>query len=170
MTAVGVVSQGYKSKNLDHLGLVSAMCTELQIAKEIDDIIPSNSPDRKVSTGQLVVAMILNGLGFTSKALYLTPNYFIDKPVDRLIGKNIKAEDINDDALGRALDAIFAVNPTALYSRLAHNACNKLGLTSKFGHLDSTSFHLEGKYNSDNPQVVSDSQETRLCCMNQKTV
>jgi transposase len=162
MTAVGVVSQGYKSKNLDHLGLVSGMCRELQIAKEIDDIIPSNSPDRKVSTGQLVVAMILNGLGFTSKALYLTPNYFIDKPVDRLIGKNIKAEDINDDALGRALDAIFAVNPTALYSRLAHNACNKLGLTSKFGHLDSTSFHLEGKYNSDNPQVVSDSQETQV--------
>ncbi len=94
--------------------------------------------------------------------MYLTTNYFIDKPVDRLIGKNIKAEDINDDALGRALDAIFAVNPTALYSRLAHNACNKLGLTSKFRYLDSTSFHLEGKYNSDNSQVVSDSQETQV--------
>ena len=101
------VSQEYKSKNLDHLGLVSAMCAELQIAKEIDEIIPSSSLDRKVSTGQLVVAMILNGLGFTSKALYMTPNYFIDKPVDRLIGKNIKAENLNDDALGRALDPIF---------------------------------------------------------------
>lgn len=156
------VSQEYKSKNLDHLGLVSAMCVELQIAKEIDEIIPSSSLDRKVSTGQLVVAMILNGLGFTSKALYLTPNYFIDKPVDRLIGKNIKAENLNDDALGRALDAIFTVNPTALYSRLAHNAVNILGLTSKFGHLDSTSFHLEGKYNSDNPQVTQDSEEPKV--------
>jgi len=156
ITQKGII-QEYKSKNLDHLGLVSAMCAELQIAKEIDEAIPSSSPDRKVSTGQLVVAMILNGLGFTSKALYLTPNYFVDKPVDRLIGKNIKAEDLNDDALGRALDAIFAVNATALYSRLAHNACNILGLTSKFGHLDSTSFHLEGKYNSDHPKAMTDS-------------
>ena len=139
-------AQEYKSKNLDHLGLVSAMCVELQIAKEIDEVIPSGSPDRKVSIGQLVVAMILNGLGFTSKALYLTPKYFGDKPVDRL----------NDDALGRALDAIFASNATALYSRLAHNACNILGLTSKFGHLDSTGFHLEGKYNSNNPGVKPD--------------
>jgi len=152
----------YKSKNLDHLGLVSAMCSELEIAKEIDEAIPSISPDRKVSTGQLVVSMILNGLGFTSKALYLTPNYFADKPVDRLIGKNIKAEDLNDDALGRALDNIFTFGATSLYGRIAQKATNILGLSSKIGHLDSTSFHVEGKYNADTPPTISDSEEPQV--------
>lgn len=151
----------YKSKNLDHLGLVSAMCEELQIAKEIDEAIPNNSPNRKVSIGKLVVAMILNGLGFTSKALYLTPNYFADKPVGRLIAKDIKAEDLNDDALGRALDAIFTFGSTGLYSRIAHNACNILGLASKCGHLDSTRFHVEGKYNSDTT-TMSDSESPQV--------
>ena len=152
----------YKSKTLDHLGLVGAMCAELEIAKEIDDAIPSVSSNRKISTGQLVVAMILNGLGFTSKALYLTPHYFEDKPIDRLIGKNIKSEDLNDDVLGRALDNIFIFGSTSLYSRIAERACNILGLSSKFAHLDSTSFHVEGQYNSKKLLTNSKAQETQV--------
>jgi hypothetical protein len=32
------------------------------------------------------------------------PEYFADKPVERLLGKGIKAEHINDDALGHCMD------------------------------------------------------------------
>jgi hypothetical protein len=50
--------------------------------------------------------MILNGLGFTGTPLYMSPQYFKDKPVSELLEKDIEAENINDIALGRTLDKI----------------------------------------------------------------
>ena len=49
---------------------------------------------RTVSIGQAVKAMVLNGLGFANRALYLTPNFFRDKPVERLIGEGIEKQSI----------------------------------------------------------------------------
>ena len=55
---------------------------------------------------------------------------------------------LNDDALGRALDAIFAFGVEAFYFLLASGAVKHLGLSGAGGHLDSTSFHVDGEYNS----------------------
>jgi transposase len=38
---------------------------------------------------------------------------------------------------------------TALYSLIAATAATRLGLTPTFSHLDTTSFHVDGRYNSD---------------------
>src|SRR4029434_8846238 len=38
---------------------------------------------------------------------------------------------------------------TALYSLIAATAAKRLGLAPGFAHLDSTSFHVDGRYNSD---------------------
>jgi transposase len=51
-----------------------------------------------------VKAIILNGLGFVSKPLYLFPKFFEDKPIEHLLGKGIKSEEINDDKIGRVMD------------------------------------------------------------------
>ena len=96
----------YAIKNLDHLGLVAAMCRELQIAQSIDAALPKTS-SHHVSHGQALVAMILNGLGFHSRTLHLFPNFFADKPLERLIAPGLRPEHLNDDALGRCLDALF---------------------------------------------------------------
>lgn len=53
--------------------------------------------------------MLLNGLGFVNCALYLMPLFFKDKPVERLLGEGIEAEHLNEDILGRALDAVYAL-------------------------------------------------------------
>ena len=66
----------YQSYNLDHLGLVAAMVDELGIVKLIDTVIVQDHEQRIVSVGQAVKAMILNGLGFSHRALYLTPHFF----------------------------------------------------------------------------------------------
>ncbi len=47
-------------KNLDHLGLVAGFCEEVGIAKMIDELIPSSSNDKIISTGKCLEAMILN--------------------------------------------------------------------------------------------------------------
>jgi len=80
----------YSSKLLNHLGLVAGMYDELGIGDLIDLLIIQDEDKRTVSVGQAIKAMVLNGLGFTHRALYLTPLFFRDKPVDRLIGRALK--------------------------------------------------------------------------------
>ena len=146
-------SSHYNSYNLDHLGLIAGMVDELGLAELIDTVIKQDHEQRQVSVGVCVKAMILNGLGFVNRALYLMPHFFKDKPIERLLGKGIEAEHLNDDTLGRALDAIYAYDAEKLYSQLAAQSVKRLGLSCQIGHIDSTSFHVDGIYNSDQDEV-----------------
>lgn len=147
----------YTSKSIDHLGLVSALCQELGIAEFIDNQISNQSEYRHISYGQLLVAMILNGLGFVSRTLHMYPAYFADKPIERLLGTGIKAEHINDDALGRCLDKLYEHGVSELYQDLSEKVVLHLGLPCNSVHLDSTSFHVDGEYD-----VELDSKAIRL--------
>ena len=133
-------------KNMDHLGLVAGMIDELEIVESVDAVIDSSTPSRNLSVGESVKAMILNGLGYVNKPLYLTPSFFKDKPVERLFGRMVKAEWFNDDTLGRAMDRLFACDVTKLFAKVARRAMSKLDLVPSTVHLDSTSFHLDGTY------------------------
>jgi transposase len=133
---------------MNHLGVVAGMCDELGIAELIDRVIVQDSDKRTVSVGTGVKAMILNGLGFANRALYLTPHFFAGKPLDRLLGPGIQAEHLNDDVLGRHLDALYDYGVNKLYPLLAVQTVQRLGLVCRFGHLDTTSFHTDGQYNS----------------------
>ena len=139
----------YTTQDLGHLGLVAGMCHELRIAETLDQLLPPT--EKQISHGTAVCAMMLNGLGFVNQRLYLVPNFFQNKPVERLLGAGITAEQLNDDTLGRTLDAIYASHPTELYASVAANSCAVLGLRPKFAHLDSTSFHVDGQYNANTP-------------------
>lgn len=141
------------SKNLDHLGLVSGMCDRLNLSSKIDELLPNANGLHQVSTGTCVKALILNGLGFAERRLYLSPHFFSDKPVAHLLGEGLTAEMFNDDRLGRCLDDLYAFGVSELFSHLAAQSYEILGLSeevdSEFRHLDSTSFGLEGQYNSE---------------------
>lgn len=141
----------YKSYTLDHLGLVAGLYDEFGIGERIDQLIPQDHEQRHISIGTAVKAMILNGLGFASRALYLTPHFFQDKPVERLLGKGICAEHLNEYTLGRTLDSLYDYGVTPLYSQLAIPVVKQLGLDHQSGHIDSTSFHYDGRGNSDRP-------------------
>jgi transposase len=47
--------------------------------------------------------MVLNGLGFANRRLYLTPHFFANKPTEHLLGEGVKPEVLNDDTLGKSL-------------------------------------------------------------------
>ena len=93
--------------------------------------------------------MVLNGLGFINQTLYLVPRFFQHKPTYRLISPRVAPEQLNDDALGRALDTLYTYGVTELYSLIAATAATRLGLCPTYAHLDTTSFHVDGRYNSD---------------------
>lgn len=153
------------SKNLDHLGLVSGMCDRLELVSEIDRHLPNANGLHQVSTGTCVKALILNGLGFTQRRLYLSPQFFEDKPIEHLLGEGLSASMFNDDRLGRCLDDLYAHGVSKLFSDLASHSYKLLGLDqesgSEFRHLDSTSFSVEGRYNSD----MSESELSETSCL-----
>jgi transposase len=140
----------YWSHILDQLGLVAGMFDELGIGEVIDRATRHHLETRIVTTGDAVNAMVFNGLGFVNQPRYLVPRFFQDKPTSRLLAPLlIEAKRLHDDALGRALDTLYADDVTALYSLIAATAAERLGLAARLAHLDRTSFHVDGPYNSD---------------------
>jgi transposase len=125
------------------------MFDALGIGDVIDQATHQNPEMRDLTVGEAVKAMVLNGLGFINQALYLVSRFFQHKPTFRLISPRVTPQQLNDDALGRALDTLYAAGVTALYSLIAATAAQRLGLAPRFAHLDSTSFHVDGRYNSD---------------------
>jgi transposase len=138
----------YRSQVLDHLGLVAGMFDELGIGDTLDQATHHNPEMRDLTVGEAVKAMVLNGLGFINQALYLVPRFFQHKPTYRLISPRVTPERLNDDALGRALETLYAYGVTELYSLIAATAAKRLGLCPASVHLDTTSFHVDGHYNS----------------------
>jgi transposase len=137
------------SRILDHHGLVAGFCHSLGFSDIIDNAVNGAAPERQISCGQLVTAMVLNGLGFTGRTLHMFSEYFRNKPVDRLIGEGVLAERINDDALGRRLDTLYEYGVSKLYQQLGEAVVVKLGLATEALHLDSTSFHYDGQATED---------------------
>jgi transposase len=135
------------SKNLNHHGIVAAMCRELQVAEIIDALIPAGNR-KKLSFGQLTEGMLINGLGFTTKPLYLTPMFFEDTDVEALFGKDITAEDFSDDSLGRCLDKMSEFGIEEIFSRIAYQACKNFAVDTRFQHLDTSVMQLEGEYDT----------------------
>ncbi len=144
-----------ENKQLHHLGIVAGVCNEIGLIEAIDRCV--SKPKRKVSVGQAVQAMIVNALGFTGRALYLTPWFMDHKPVDVLIGEGLRAEDLHDDCLGTALDALFHYGLTELFYDIASGALRRYGVAHRFVHLDTTTFSFHGAYDEEDEssEVVS---------------
>ncbi|MEL6462631.1 MAG: IS1634 family transposase, partial [Cyanobacteria bacterium J06621_15] len=113
-------------------------------------------PEEKISSGHVVKAMILNGLGFVSSPLYLFSEFFKDKPCEHLIGKGVKAEYLNDYKLGRVMDKLFIKGLTEIFLAISMNVKKQFEISSKSSHLDSSSLHVHGEYNTSLPNVVID--------------
>ena len=74
----------YVNEQLDHLGIVAGVCQEIGLTAWQNAQEPTNR--HQVSVGTATVAMILNGLGWSLRQLYLVPQFFANKPVEHLLG------------------------------------------------------------------------------------
>ena len=147
----------YETKRIDHLGIVAGICQEIELVEMIDGMLPTPS-NRNVSCGEATLAMVLNGLGLTGRAMYLMPEYMENKPVDILIREDLVASDFNDDALGRGLDELFQAGITEMFARIAAKAIGVYGVEVEYAHTDTSSFSLSGAYES---EVAREAEEVR---------
>ena len=139
--------ESYVNERLDHLGVVAGVCEEIGLAAYLDRL--AGETNHHVSMGTATVAMILNGLGFSNRRLYLVPQFFANKPVEHLLGPGIEAADLNDDCLDRTLDWLYAQDPTQVFAGIATQARKIFGVSARHVHVDTTSFAVSGAYAGD---------------------
>jgi transposase len=137
--------ESLRVERLDHFGLVASMIHDLRLIEMIDArLVPDEQED--LTPGEAVAGMILNGLGFTTRPLSLTPQFFANKPLDLLFREGVHADLFNRFKLGRTLDEVSTYGGDLLFSELALAVCAQEGIEPRFNHLDTTRFSLSGDY------------------------
>jgi transposase len=153
-----IAGEEVKTLTMDHHGLVAAVCKDLGVAEKINKRMGKTNEKRVVSTGKSVIAMILNGLGFTNRRLYLTHQFYETKPVSILLDEDIRASDLSDYTLGHALDEIAAYGSSKLFGEVAFEIALENDLLGHLNHLDTTSILVHGEYEmkneKDEPAVI----------------
>jgi transposase len=140
-----------KIKNIDHLGIVAGLIDEIGIVEIINDKLGID-PREKITGGILVKAILLNGLGFVSRPLYLFSQFFDDKAIEILLGEDVKSDYLNDDKIGRVMDKLYKYGLNNLFIEIGLLVIKKFKIDTKYSHLDATSFHLHGKYKREENQ------------------
>lgn len=138
-------------ERLDHLGVLASVIKDLGLIDMIDRRLMPDAQER-ITPGEAVAGMILNGLGFAHRPLSLTPQFFANKPLDLLFHQGIDAGMFNRFKLGRTLDEASAYGCDLLFEELAFSLCAQEGIELRFNHLDTTSFALTGEYVPDSDE------------------
>jgi len=142
MVSEEVIPESF-TKCLARLGIIAALVEGFGIVDLVNARLP-RLQHRTLTHGDVVLALILNGLGFTQRWLYLFSAWFENKPLERLFGKEVTAADITGDVIGRTLDAIEEYGPERLYQEII----SQIFLVTRLGyhqvHLDITSFNFYG--------------------------
>lgn len=142
-----LTSKQIKGKVLDHLGLVAATIKDLEVVERVDTLFPlTKNKGSKVTMGQRVAAMILNGLGFIDNRLYMFEKFLENKPVDKLFGKGVEASHFNDDALGRCLDTISNYGTTKFFTEMSFGIGREKKLIGPTVRGDTTTLAVYGDY------------------------
>jgi len=143
-------------ERMDQLGVIAGVIKDLHLIEKIDARFPQSETE-SISTGEAIAGMVMSGLGFSDSPMSLTPEFFKDKPLDRLFRVGVKADEFNRFKLGRSLDKVFDYGCDILFSELALEACQSEGVDTSQCHLDTTTFSLSGQYLPD-----SDEQEIEI--------
>ncbi|MEG4853167.1 IS1634 family transposase, partial [Microcoleus sp. B5-D4] len=134
-----------KVLNIDHLGIIAGIIDEMELVELVNKQIGIKEKEL-LTPGQVMKAMILNGLGFLSAPLYLFEQFFVGKATEHLIGEGVLPSHLNDDRLARALDKYYAAGTTQLFTTIAIKAAEKFQVKMNSIHLDGTSMYVHGEY------------------------
>jgi len=106
--------------------------------------------DCKLSVGTRLKAILIN-IGTDRKALYKIQEFYEKRDTEVLLGEGVSASDLNDDALGRALDVLYELDMVTVYPQIEWHTARQLKGLDQFDdllpfHSDTTSISLTGDY------------------------
>ncbi|WP_368986383.1 IS1634 family transposase [Caldifermentibacillus hisashii] len=131
-----------------HVGpsqLLSKLCDEIELEKTINDLVKWDSVRCHLSPGTRIKALVLNIL-CSGKPLYKVHEFYQTLDSEMLFDTSISPDQLNDDALGRALDYLHEAEAWKVYSTLALKALKRLNLPIGVLHNDTTSISVYGEY------------------------
>ncbi len=83
---------------LDHLGLGAGLCDALGRGEIIEQATHPHPDMRDLTVGAAVNAMVLNGLGCITQALYLVPRCCHQKPTSQRMSPRVTPTPLTDAA------------------------------------------------------------------------
>ena len=147
-----------RTLRLGAAGMTAAAFDVFGICDFLRPIIGKEGPNSRVDNPELLRAMCIQLLTVPHQSMAGTEEFFKNRPVGPLIGcEGAECSDLNRVNMSRMLDAVYEAGPERLFVHVAALVARRLGIRPRVFHLDSTSFHYDGKSRSeDGVPVVLD--------------
>jgi len=113
--------------------VIAAVINDIGLIDLINARLMPNAQE-VLTPGEAVVGMMLNGLGFATRSLSLTPQLFANKPLDLWFHEGLAAEHCNRLKLGRTLDGASTYGCDAWFQELALAVCAQEGSEQRLGY------------------------------------
>jgi transposase len=97
------------------------------------------------SPGKVLLGLVMNVLCGRSP-LYRVEEFFRIRDVALLLGDDMMAENLNDDAIGRVLDRIYNYGTWKIFSEVSLQAFRHFDVDCSVVHQDTTSVSVWGEY------------------------
>lgn len=136
------------SRQIGHLGLVAGIIDELGITEILDQELPKTR-NHALSHSDIIKAMVLNGLGFNERRVYLFSRFFDNLATEQLFGPGVTPDHFTDDTILRTLDRIYNYGSTDLFNRIVIRVMEKMAFGTHLLHADTTTFSVHGEYEPD---------------------
>jgi len=131
------------SYSLAHLPIVKEYAQRMGIVEIVDRTINCGM---NVSPGKVILSLVMNVLSGRSP-LYRVEEFFRTRDVALLLGEDMRAEMLNDDAIGRVLDRVYGYGTWKLFSDVCIQAFVNFEVNCSVVHQDTTSVSVWGEYN-----------------------
>ncbi len=79
-------------KSIGHLGIIAAIFKDYKIVERINTLLPKISNNQNVTHGEVVLSMIMQGLGFSNHRLYFLAEFFSHVAKQGLFREGVRAE------------------------------------------------------------------------------
>jgi len=127
---------------LAYLPIVKAYARRMGFVEMIDRALPGVM---HASPGKVLLGLVMNVLCGRSP-LYRVEEFFRTRDVGLLLGANMAAGMLNDDAIGRVLDRMYAYGTWKIFSEVCLLAFRNFGVDCSVVHQDTTSVSVWGEY------------------------
>jgi transposase len=135
--------EGY---NASSIPILFEMCRIAKIAETVNDMVTWRADNSKISPGFLIETLIVSII-HARKPLWKLEEYWSKQKLEFMLSdSDITAEQLNDDAYGRALDKLTKVNMKEMISRVCLTMLQAHDLPIEILHFDTTSISVEGMY------------------------
>lgn len=131
-----------RASDVSFLPIVAAYVKKLGIVDEVNRLCPTNS---EVNAGHVVLALILDTLSGRSP-LYKLERSFMHQDMELLFGEEITPSKLNDDVVGRTMDALFDAGTGLILTAVVLSAVKQYALDTQAAHHDTTSVTVYGDY------------------------